>query len=109
MIGSFKINLVFGLVGCLLFALFSFSLRFPLVTLLHAGITFIIFYLFAYLVRWLLGIALQENINNDINEMVESNPNKSIISEQKSNEEDLLNEEHIASVSNYVKELIRED
>lgn len=110
MIGSFKINIVFGLVGLLLYALFSFSLRFPLLTLFHALTTFLVFYLFAYLIRWLLGIALTEKNIEEKNKTVEiDKKNNSISPEQNHSEKDTLNEEQITSVSNYVKDLMRED
>ncbi|MEH6942152.1 hypothetical protein [Bacillus sp. JJ722] len=110
MIGSYKTNIVFGLFGLLLYGLFSFSLRFPLQSLLNAFITFIVFYLFAYLIRWLLGIALTENNNKDKNETVEIGmKNNSISPEQNHNEKEIVNEEQITSVSNYVKDLMRED
>lgn len=60
MIGSIKFNIVFGLVGLLLVSLLSFNLALLVDSIIKALIAFVLFYMFAYIVRWLLFLVFSD-------------------------------------------------
>lgn len=109
MIGTFWINIVFGLTGFLIFIINSFSLANMYLSLIKASMAFIIFYLFAYLIRWLLFMAFLDDGHGGVEEGVEK------VSQEKqapSENEALIKsykEEEIKGAATYIKDLLKEE
>lgn len=109
MFGTFRINLLFGLIGLCMSLLLSFSTRFPLQSCLKAGISFVIFYLFAYVVRVLLHISFKEKEQDEASaEVNPSNEEQQQVPERRTEKSESLSDEQVESVSTYVKELMKE-
>lgn len=108
MVGSYKINIIFGLIGFILFFTTSLSTRNIIENLLQSLFAFIIFYIFTYIFWWLFSLAIKdENVDNDsiIYKKFHQDEEENEI-KQPSN--DILQEEKIETVTTYVKELLKD-
>jgi len=111
MIGSIKFNIVFGLVGLMLVSLLSFKLELLADSLIKALIAFVLFYLFAYIVRWLLFLVFEDH-RFQLKETSEGqadlvNDEGILITEGK--DQELLNKEQIDKTALLVKDLLKEN
>lgn len=114
MFGSWKINLLSGIIGFIFITLNTFSSRFILDSIVKSLAAFSVFYLFAFIVRGLLGIAFSDNVVSNSDEIERSNlqvksEQQEMNNSEQTSENEQVNEEEIKAVSAYVKDLLKED
>lgn len=110
MYGSWIINLLFSIVGFILYAGLSLPNRPITNALIESGIAAVIFYIFAYLLRFLLGYFMKENQIHMVEKNVpkSDNLNHSNASHLQNDILSQLDDEDIEKLSGHIKELMNE-
>ena len=110
MLGSYKINLLFGLGGFLLVSMISFHPAMLVDSLIKSLSAFVLFYLFAYFIRW-LSYLIATDQHSPADEMFANKEDEgnagNIAYEQKENKQ--LDEEEIKKAALLVKDLLKEN
>lgn len=110
MYGSWIINLLFSIAGFILYAGLSLPNRPIMNALIESGIAAVIFYIFAYLLRYLFGYFMKENQihkpeknlpkSDNLTQAEASHPQDDLLSQ--------LDDEDIEKLSGHIKELMNE-
>lgn len=110
MFGSFWINIIFGIIGFLLVFTLSLSSNIFTTSLIRASITFCLFFLFGYLMRFALHIVTQPNTAKNSTLMThDDHEEKQIENDESAETENEIPEDLIERTSEFVRELLHEE